>query len=196
MSIYGAMRTSISGMNSQADRLSSISDNIANVGTSGYKRSSTEFSTVVLQASEMQYESGAVEVRPRRHVSEQGAFDYSSSVTDLAISGEGFFVVENSSGAVMLTRAGAFVPDQRTRGEWVRWPHVGECWCTCAECAALDRWIAAGQLAGWRDCGCRSQSAQYQRFGSQLFRANVAGGLRQYRHSGDARPLLLKVGRE
>lgn len=112
MSIYGAMRTSISGMNSQADRLSSISDNVANVGTTGYKRSSTEFSTVVLQASEMQYESGAVEVRPRRHVSEQGAFDYSSSVTDLAISGEGFFVVENSSGSVMLTRAGAFVPDQ------------------------------------------------------------------------------------
>lgn len=112
MSIYGAMRTSISGMNVQADRLSSISDNVANVGTTGYKRSSTEFSTVVLQAAELQYESGAVELRPRRHVSEQGAFDYSSSVTDLAISGEGFFVVENSSGSILLTRAGAFVPDQ------------------------------------------------------------------------------------
>lgn len=112
MSIYGAMRTSVSGMNVQADRLSSISDNIANVGTTGYKRSTTEFSTVVLQVGELQYESGAVEVRPRRHVSEQGAFDYSSSVTDLAISGGGFFVVESASGDVLLTRAGAFVPDQ------------------------------------------------------------------------------------
>ncbi|MEQ1711897.1 MAG: flagellar hook protein FlgE [Hyphomicrobium sp.] len=106
------MRTSISGMNVQADRLSSISDNVANVGTTGYKRSTTEFSTVVLQAAELQYESGAVEVRPRRHVSEQGAFDYSSSVTDLAISGVGFFVVESTSGSVLLTRAGAFVPDR------------------------------------------------------------------------------------
>ena len=99
-------------MNVQADRLSSISDNVANVGTTGYKRSTTEFSTVVLQAAELQYESGAVEVRPRRHVSEQGAFDYSSSVTDLAISGVGFFVVESTSGSVLLTRAGAFVPDR------------------------------------------------------------------------------------
>lgn len=112
MSIYGAMRTSISGMNVQADRLSAISDNVANVGTTGYKRASTEFATIVLQASELAYESGAVEVRPRRLISEQGAFKYSSSGTDLAINGDGFFVVQDGAGSVMLTRAGAFVPDQ------------------------------------------------------------------------------------
>ena len=37
MSIFGMMRTSISGMAVQADRLGAISDNVANAKTTGYK---------------------------------------------------------------------------------------------------------------------------------------------------------------
>ena len=111
MSIYGTMRTSISGMSAQADRLSTIGDNVANVSTTGYKRVSTEFSTLVLQAVGTNYESGAVETNIRRHVSDQGTFDYSNSVTDLAINGQGFFIVEGPSSEVLLTRAGAFKPN-------------------------------------------------------------------------------------
>ena len=40
MSLYGMMRTGVSGMNAQANRLSTVADNIANSGTTGYKRSS------------------------------------------------------------------------------------------------------------------------------------------------------------
>ncbi len=111
MSIYGTMRTSISGMSAQADRLSTIGDNVANVSTTGYKRVSTEFSTLVLQAVGTNYESGAVETSIRRSVSAQGTFTYSNAVTDLAINGQGFFVVQGPASEILLTRAGAFTPD-------------------------------------------------------------------------------------
>ena len=112
MSIYGTMRTSISGMSAQADRLSTIGDNVANVSTNGYKRVSTEFSTLVLQAAGTSYESGSVETNIRRHVVDQGTFNYSKSVTDLAINGQGFFVVEGANAELLLTRAGAFTPNE------------------------------------------------------------------------------------
>ena len=43
MSLYGMMRTGVSGMAAQANRLSSVADNIANSGTTGYKRSRAVF---------------------------------------------------------------------------------------------------------------------------------------------------------
>jgi flagellar hook protein FlgE len=109
MSLFGMMRTSASGMAAQADRLGAVSDNIANASTNGYKRGSLEFSTLVLNSGIQTYESGSVEPHVRRAVSEQGAFNYTKSVTDLAIKGEGFFVVNDSSGQTLLTRAGSFV---------------------------------------------------------------------------------------
>ena len=48
MSLYGMMRTGVSGMNAQANRLSTVADNIANSSTNGYKRAKTEFSTLVI----------------------------------------------------------------------------------------------------------------------------------------------------
>ncbi|MGL4396440.1 MAG: flagellar hook protein FlgE [Hyphomicrobium sp.] len=109
MSLFGVMRTSTSGMAAQADRLGAVSDNIANASTTGYKRSSIEFSTLVLDSGIQTYESGSVEPNIRRAISEQGAFSYTKSVTDLAIKGEGFFVVNDNSGQSFLTRAGSFV---------------------------------------------------------------------------------------
>ena len=61
MSLYGMMRTGISGMNAQANRLSTVSDNIANSSTTGYKRASTQFSSLVLPSSGGAYNSGGVE---------------------------------------------------------------------------------------------------------------------------------------
>ena len=111
MSIFGTMRTSISGMAAQASKLSTIGDNVANVSTTGYKKVSTEFSTLVLQATGADYESGAVETKVRRQVEQQGTFAYSDAVTDLAVNGQGFFLVESASGDTLLTRAGAFTPN-------------------------------------------------------------------------------------
>ena len=61
MSLYGVMRTGGSGMNAQSNKLSTVADNIANVNTTGYKRASTEFSSLVLQSGTGNYNSGSVE---------------------------------------------------------------------------------------------------------------------------------------
>jgi len=111
MSLYGMMRTGVSGMNAQANRLSTVADNIANSGTTGYKRSSTEFSSLIIPSTTGNYTSGGVTTTIRTSISQQGDLKYTTSGSDLAINGDGFFVVQNSSGTPYLTRAGAFVPD-------------------------------------------------------------------------------------
>jgi flagellar hook protein FlgE len=111
MSLYGMMRTGVSGMNAQANRLSTVADNIANSDTTGYKRSSAEFSTLVMPSTGGAYNSGGVTTTIRSSISAQGVLQYTTSVSDLAVNGDGFFVVQDPSGTPFLTRAGAFVPD-------------------------------------------------------------------------------------
>ena len=113
MSIYGSMRTSVSGMNAQSNRLATIADNIANASTVGYKRTETQFSTLIHErpGELSRYESGGVTTRVRQRVTAQGNLQFTTSTTDLAIQGEGFFVVESPAGERVLTRAGSFVPD-------------------------------------------------------------------------------------
>ena len=111
MSLYGMMRTGSSGMNAQANRLSTVADNIANAGTTGYKTASTEFSSLLLPTMANNYNSGAVLTDVRYGISNQGALQYTSSTTDLAIDGAGFFVVEDPNGVAFMTRAGSFVPN-------------------------------------------------------------------------------------
>jgi flagellar hook protein FlgE len=105
------MRTGVSGMNAQANRLSTVAENVANVGTTGYKRSSCEFSSLLLSTCPGDYESGSVSTNIRNHIGDQGSLTNTASVTDLAISGDGFFVVSDEDGTHFLTRAGSFVPD-------------------------------------------------------------------------------------
>ena len=111
MGLYSMMRTSSSGMGAQANRLATVAENIGNSSTVGYKRASTEFSSILLQSGTADYTSGSVETEVRYHISEQGAMRYSTSATDLAVNGQGFFIVENSNGQSFLTRAGSFVKD-------------------------------------------------------------------------------------
>ncbi len=111
MSIFGSMKTAISGMNAQANRLGTVSDNIANSSTTGYKEASTSFSSLVLPSSSGNYNSGGVETTVRYAISQQGTVSATTSSTDLAIQGDGFFVVQNASGQTFLTRAGDFSAD-------------------------------------------------------------------------------------
>src|SRR5258708_21910834 len=111
MSLYGVMRTGGSGMNAQSNKLSTVADNIANVNTTGYKRASTEFSSLVLQSGTGNYNSGNVETHVRYAISDPGTLNFTTSATDLAIQGNGFFVVNDPQGRSFLTRAGSFVPD-------------------------------------------------------------------------------------
>jgi flagellar hook protein FlgE len=115
MSVYGLMRTGVSGMNAQSNRLGTIADNIANSSTAGYKRASTEFSSLLLNDTVTAYNSGGVETRVRYGISEQGVLTPTASPFDLAIKGAGFMLVADTDGSIALTRAGAFVPNEDGR---------------------------------------------------------------------------------
>ncbi|GHC64491.1 flagellar hook protein FlgE [Limoniibacter endophyticus] len=116
MSLYGMMRTGVSGMNAQANRLSTVADNIANSSTTGYKRASTEFSTLLMPRAGGDYTSGGVNTTVRTSIAQQGDLRFTSQTTDLAVNGDGFFVVSDAAGQQkFLTRAGSFVPDSEGR---------------------------------------------------------------------------------
>lgn len=109
MSLYGTMRTGVSGMNAQANRLGTVAENIANSSTVGYKKASVQFSSMILPTTAGAYNSGGVETDVRYSISSQGTFSYTTSSTDLAVNGDGFFIVEGADGVEYLTRAGSFV---------------------------------------------------------------------------------------
>ena len=112
MSLYGVMRTSMSGMAAQASRLATVADNIANVSTNGYKRSYSDFASLLISEAGGQYNSGGVLNLTRHTISEQGSIRNTQSVTDLAIQGDGFFIVSDAGGQPFLSRAGSFVKNE------------------------------------------------------------------------------------
>lgn len=111
MSIFGSMKTAVSGMNAQANKLSTVSDNIANVNTTGYKSASASFSSLILPSGGGNYNSGSVETNVSYSVTQQGDTISTSSNSNLSIQGAGFFVVQGADGSTVLTRAGDFTPD-------------------------------------------------------------------------------------
>ncbi|KZK94842.1 MULTISPECIES: flagellar hook protein FlgE [unclassified Pseudovibrio] len=112
MGLYGIMNTSVSGMNAQSNKLSTVADNISNANTVGYKRYKTAFSSLVGSGGGSGHESGIVNTTVVQSVRQQGAFNFTSRGTDLAINGNGFFQVEDSQGGTYYTRAGDFVLDK------------------------------------------------------------------------------------
>lgn len=114
MGLYGVLSTSVSGMAAQSNALSTIGDNIANSSTTGYKGASSEFETLLGDSTPGEYSSGGVLTNVRYGISDQGNITATTTTTNLAINGNGFFVGQDSSGAQALTRAGAFV--QQTDG--------------------------------------------------------------------------------
>ena len=111
MSLFNTMRTATSGMQAQSNALSTIGDNIANSGTTGYKKATAEFETALGINATSEYESGGVQTDVRYGITSQGTLTSSASTTDLGINGNGFFVVSKDGQGQYLTRAGSFVPD-------------------------------------------------------------------------------------
>lgn len=111
MSLFSAMMASVSGMQGQANMLSTISDNIANSGTTGYKEAGVSFEDLLNETSQTSYSAAGVGTNVTYAISTAGDPQSSSSPTSLAISGNGFFVVEDGSGAKYLTQAGDFSKD-------------------------------------------------------------------------------------
>lgn len=120
MSIFGAMFSGVSGLNVNSTALGAISDNITNANTTGYKATEVSFSTLVTQqVSKTQYTPGGAITKPRALIDVQGLLQANTSPTALAISGQGFFVVnkaldptDSTQAEFVFTRAGDFKPDE------------------------------------------------------------------------------------
>lgn len=117
MSLYGALFSGVSGLSAQSSAMGAIADNISNVNTIGYKGTTVNFKTLVTkQTSLTTYSAGGAQPKPRANIDIQGLLSATSSSTDLGISGQGFFIVNEAanpgSGNVWgYTRAGSFKLD-------------------------------------------------------------------------------------
>lgn len=119
MGLFGAMTASVSGLAAQGQAISVISDNLANTNTIGYKASRALFSQLVTSSgvSGTEYNAGGLDTSVRRDQSTQGSLTSSNSVTDLAISGNGFFRVADTAEigtntTYYYTRAGGFTENK------------------------------------------------------------------------------------
>jgi len=109
-----SFQISLSGLNAASSDLNVISNNVANVSTTGFKRSRANF--VELFASGMQAMSSnatglGTSMSSVQQLFTQGNLTPTGNNLDLAISGDGFFVL-NDNGATSYTRAGAFGVDR------------------------------------------------------------------------------------
>src|SRR5208282_5322248 len=99
MSILGAMYAAVSGLNANSNALGIISDDISNANTVGYKDAQTDFLSLVTNSGLTQeYAPGGVQTKTLYDIEQQGAIQAANAPTDLAISGNGFFVVDSSAG--------------------------------------------------------------------------------------------------
>src|ERR1043166_8235583 len=109
MALFGALSTSRSGLINTGAALSGIGNNIANVGTVGFKGSRTEFADLI--SADAGGEIGKVGLGSRigavRTLFTQGAIESTGRSLDLGIEGQGFFVLREGLGQV-YTRAGNF----------------------------------------------------------------------------------------
>jgi flagellar hook protein FlgE len=119
MTISSSLSAGVAGLNANATRLAAISDNIANSGTYGYKRVTTEFSNLVINGSRGAgtYSAGGVRASTTRLIDERGDMVGTSNALDLAIAGRGMLPVvqdvsmNDASTPLLMTRTGSFRTD-------------------------------------------------------------------------------------
>lgn len=111
MPMYGMFTAPILGMLAQTSAFSSISQNISNMNTGGYKAHDTRFSTILASTYSNNRDIGGLTATTRNFVEQQGRIVSSTSDLDLAISGKGLFILNtevDGSGDTFYTRDGGF----------------------------------------------------------------------------------------
>ncbi len=119
MTISSSLNAGVAGLAANATRLGTISDNIANSATKGYKRVETDFESMVMSSNGSTYTAGGVRSTTRRMIDEGGALVATSNATDLAVRGKGFLPVAQASEVLagngdpqmFLTSTGSFRVD-------------------------------------------------------------------------------------
>ncbi len=122
MGIYGALSTAVTGLRAQSFALENISGNIANSQTTGFKRIDTDFVDMIPDAAQRRQTAGSVLAYSRSTNNVQGDIKGTTTETNMAINGNGFFVVEPAigmsdgdtlfAGASYYTRRGDFELDK------------------------------------------------------------------------------------
>ncbi|MGE4321507.1 MAG: flagellar hook-basal body complex protein [Sphingobium sp.] len=110
MSFY----VSLSGLKGAQADLSTISNNVANVGSTAFKKSKTQFGDIFAAApmqTTNQVSGQGVRVQGITQQFTQGTIETTDKTLDLAITGEGFFTVKGEDGTISYTRNGAFAVD-------------------------------------------------------------------------------------
>jgi len=122
MGIFDALTTAVTGLQAQSFALQNISGNIANSQTIGYKETDTSFQDLVTAASQNAQTSGSVLASSVSTNNVQGAIQSESVATDMAINGDGYFIVSQPTsvsgnqpvfdGVDLYTRRGDFQENQ------------------------------------------------------------------------------------
>lgn len=120
MTLSSSLNAGVQGLAVNASRLATISDNISNSGTYGYKGVETDFSSVVLDQTRGSYSAGGVRVSTFKNVAQQGSLISTTNSTDIAIAGRGLLPVTDVGGItatagdrrLLLVPTGSFSPDK------------------------------------------------------------------------------------
>ena len=98
MGVFDSLTTSVSGLQAQSFALQNISGNISNSTTVGFKRVDTSFVDLIPQTPANQQLAGSVNAYSRNTTLLQGSISQTGIATNLAINGDGFFVVQSRTG--------------------------------------------------------------------------------------------------
>jgi len=116
MAISSALFAGVSGLNTLGSSMAVIGDNIANVNTIGFKAARATFETLIAQqinsASGTSQVGRGVAMSTVDAVWTQGSFETTNEPTDMAIGGDGFFMVRSEQTGMFYTRAGHFLFDE------------------------------------------------------------------------------------
>jgi flagellar basal-body rod protein FlgG len=117
-----ALQVARTGLEAQDTRMRVIANNLANVGTTGFKRDRANFATLAYQteraagsqsSNETTYATGlnlgtGVAIQSTSRIVTQGTLDNTGNSLDMALDGEGYFQIEMPGGQLAYTRAGNF----------------------------------------------------------------------------------------
>jgi flagellar hook protein FlgE len=118
MGIFDALTTAVSGLQAQSFALQNISGNISNSQTVGYKETDTEFQDLVSNAALGQETSGGVFASSTASNTVQGTIQNETSPTDMAVDGDGYFVVAQPSNTSGSQSTFSGVQDYTRRGDF------------------------------------------------------------------------------
>ncbi len=126
--MFRSLNVAATGMAAQETQLDTISNNLANANTSGYKRQDAQFEDLLYQDQRAAAQNADGTVAPTgtqigtgvRVVATtrsfaQGSINQTGNPLDLAVEGNGFFAVTRTDGSIGYTRAGSFQLDAQGR---------------------------------------------------------------------------------